>query len=220
VTGAAVLTGARLWGGSGARAQMAQPTPPEALARLMAGNARFVAGAPTHPNQTPQRRAEVAPKQRPYAMILGCADSRVPPEIVFDEGIGDLFVVRVAGNVVNEAVLASLEYSLSEFETPLLMVLGHSGCGAVKETIAAVEKDLHPTGPLGDLLGRIRPAVEQARSLPGDLLTNATKLNVERSIHSIIESEPILLANQLFETLDIVGGYYDLQSGAVEVFGT
>jgi carbonic anhydrase len=123
----------------------AVPTTPigdggEVLLRLMNGNKLYVAGEPRHPHQTLERRVEVANGQKPFAAILGCSDSRVPPEILFDQGLGDLFVIRVAGNVVDDAVQGSIEYAVEELAVPLVMVLGQGRCGAVKAAVDVVEK--------------------------------------------------------------------------------
>jgi len=203
-----------------ARGQDTQPLPAEALARLREGNQRFVRGNVQHPQQSAEQRRAIAPGQRPFATILGCADSRVPPEIVFDQGLGDLFVVRVAGNVVNQAVLGSIEYAESEWSVPAIMVLGHSNCGAVAATISVVTKGLSISGPIGDLIERIRPAVEEAIGQPGDLLENACRANVRLSMAALLRSEAILAAKESIGTLDLVGGYYDLETGAVDVFAT
>lgn len=121
----------------------------EALARLMEGNARYVSAKLNHPDQTLQRRAEVASGQHPFAIILTCADSRVPPELLFDQGLGDLFVVRVAGNIVDDDILGSIEYGVGELATPLVMVLGHERCGAVKATVESVEQGGEVPGHIG-----------------------------------------------------------------------
>src|SRR5438067_11616610 len=149
-----------------------QPTvaPAEAIAKLKEGNARYTSGNLQHPGQTTERRAELAKSQHPFAIIVSCSDSRVPPEIVFDQGLGDLFVVRVAGNVIDDHSQGSIEYAVDHLAVRLIVVLGHQSCGAVKaakETIAAKTK---ATAHIQSLITAIQPAVEA--TINGDL--NAT----------------------------------------------
>lgn len=152
-------------GADAARALHRRPgepaTVPElALRRLLAGNHRYLAGRPAHPRQDLRRVEQVRAGQTPMAMSLGCADSRVPPEIFFDQGIGDLFDQRVAGNVVDESVLGSIEYAAEHLHVPLLLVLGHGGCGAVAATIASHRTGQVPGGHVTAIVDAIRPAVE------------------------------------------------------------
>src|SRR6516165_794380 len=154
----------------------------EALARLRAGNECYIEEHFDVGNlaRTTARRAEVAPAQHPYAIVLACADSRVPPEVIFSAGLGDLFVVRVAGNIVDPrclGVLASIEYAIEELKIPLVFVLGHESCGAVKAAIAAVEKGIQPPGAIGVLTDAIRPVLDDVRARTGDFLTNAVEGN-------------------------------------------
>ena len=137
-----------------------------ALQKLMEGNTRYVSARLAHPNQTPARRAEVSEGQHPFAVIVGCSDSRLPPEIIFDQGLGDLFVVRLAGHVLNDEALGSIEYAVEHLGTQLIMVLGHDRCGAV--TAAVKEGDA--SGHLGSIMKAIAPAVKKAKDRPGDLL--------------------------------------------------
>jgi carbonic anhydrase len=140
--------------------EMPVETPEEALTRLIEGNLRFASGASKPINETAERRVKVAERQRPFATIFTCVDSRVPPELVFDRGLGDLFVIRTAGNVVDSAVMGSLEYGAYELEIPLLLVLGHKKCGAVKATIETVASKGKAEGSIAYLVEAIRPAVE------------------------------------------------------------
>ena len=221
--GAAGALGLALAGKGGVRvteAQSARPTPEEALQRLMEGHRRYLAEQMAHPNQTAERRREVASGQSPFAIVLGCSDSRVPPEVIFDAGLGDLFIVRVAGNVVDNAGLGSIEFAAAEFESPLILVMGHSNCGAVKAAISVVQTGEQVEGPIGSLVDLIRPAVAQARERPGNLLVNATRANIELSMARILESEPILATRERLGSLDVVGGVYDLESGVVDLFAT
>ncbi|WP_308159349.1 carbonic anhydrase [Arthrobacter sp. ISL-65] len=134
-------------------------TPAQAWQRLREGNERFVSGQSMHPNQDAARRSSLAEGQNPFAVIFGCSDSRLAAEIIFDLGLGDAFVVRTAGQVIDDAVLGSLEYSISELKVPLIVILGHDSCGAVKATKSAVEAGEMPTGFIRDLVERITPSV-------------------------------------------------------------
>lgn len=203
-----------------AQTEPVERTPAAALAALMAGNERFVAGETSGPNRGLARRSEVARGQQPFALVFSCIDSRVPPEIVFDRGLGDLFVVRVAGPVVDDAGLGSIEFAVTEFETPLVMVLGHTSCGMVRAAIDVIGSGAQIPGPIGRMVDLIRPAVERARSEPGDLMANATHANVEYGIEQILDREPILAAQDTLGSLDVVGAVYDLATGQVNIMAT
>lgn len=151
--------------------------------------------------------------QNPVAVILGCSDSRVPPEIIFDQGLGDLFVVRLAGNILSRVALGSIEYAAAHLETSLVMVLGHSQCGAI--TAAAEGKPLEGNLPL--VAAAIQPALEVARAEPGDLVTNAAKANSRLVAEQLMRSGPVLLGRINAGKLKIVGAYYDLETGAVQI---
>jgi carbonic anhydrase len=181
------------------------------LQALIDGNQRFASGHPLHQNQDAQRRSDVAGGQHPFAIVVGCSDSRVPPEIIFDQGLGDLFVVRVAGNIVNDQALGSIEYAVEHLGAHVIVVLGHDGCGAVK---AAVDGGDMP-GHLGSVTAAIAPAVETARHDPGDLLDNAINENVLRVVNQIKTSEPILSHDVEAGNLTVVGARYELSSGTV-----
>jgi carbonic anhydrase len=137
-------------------------TPDDALAELLAGNERFVTGARIHPHQDAERRAAVANAQRPFAVVFGCSDSRLAAEIIFDRGLGDLFVVRTAGHIIGPEVLASIEYGVSILGAPLLVVLGHDSCGAIQATHAALAGSYQPTEGTQAIVDRIRPSIEHA----------------------------------------------------------
>lgn len=188
-----------------------------ALQELLEGNQRYVSARLAHPRQTVECRQSLAAHQAPFAIILGCADSRVPPEVIFDQGLGDLFVVRVAGNVLDEAVLASLEYAADHLETPLLVVLGHSGCGAVHATLHALAAEESGAGHLGVLVNAIRPAVAAAQARGGDLLDGTVRANVERIAALLEQAEPVLSARVRAGRLKVAGMLYDLESGRVEL---
>lgn len=186
------------------------------LARLMAGNKRFVASKLTHRNQGAPRRAVVAKKQQPFAAILGCADSRVPPEVVFDQGIGDLFVVRVAGNVADSPGIGSLEYAADHLDVRLVMVLGHSRCGAVDAALRATAGAELSAG-LRSLVDAIQPAILAAKDRPGDTLDNAVRANVVHVVGQLRSTKPVLAGLAGDGKLRIVGARYDLDTGAVEL---
>jgi carbonic anhydrase len=183
----------------------------------MAGNKRYVAGKVRHPNQTARRRTEVAKGQHPFAVILGCADSRVPPELIFDQGLGDLFVVRVAGNIADEADLGSIEYAVEHVGSRLIMVLGHEKCGAVAAALEVVEKGITLPGHLPAVVKPILPAVEAVKGKAGDRLDEAVRANVRLVVNRLKASEPVIGEMARAGKIKIVGGRYDLTSGAVEL---
>jgi carbonic anhydrase len=189
----------------------------EGIARLKAGNARFVSGKPTHPDQSVARRTELAGGQKPFAVILSCVDSRVPPELLFDQGLGDLFVARSAGQVLDDAVQGSIEYGIAELQVPLLVVLGHEKCGAVKATLEAVEKQSPPMGnDIDALVEAVRPAVEKAEADKApDRLDAAVHNNVVNIVAALGE-DPVLAAAVAAGKLTIAGARYDLDTGTVE----
>jgi carbonic anhydrase len=184
------------------------PNPDRALQLLIKGNERFVENKRKFPDQDWRRITQVAPSQEPFAAILGCADSRVPAEIVFDQGFGNIFVCRVAGNVVTPEEIGSLEFAALVLGVKVILVLGHERCGAVK---AAIEGGALP-GHIGSLTEAILPAVESSKNQPGDKVENAVKANVRLQAQRC-KASPVL--NQLIEErkLKIVGAYYDLDTG-------
>jgi len=190
--------------------------PDQALARLLEGNRRYAANKSTDVDESAARRTEVAAGQKPFATILGCVDSRVPPELVFDRGLGDLFVIRTAGQVMDKAVLGSLEFGVEELHIPLLMVLGHEKCGAVTATMEAIEKHAAAHEDINWLVDGIRPAVEQTKGRPGDALDNAVRANVELAV-ARLKGSPILTEAIASGELKIVGARYDLDTGVVEI---
>ncbi|MCX5965044.1 MAG: carbonic anhydrase [Cyanobacteria bacterium] len=187
-------------------------TPDAALKNLIEGNQRFVAKKRLNPHQDDFRIKEVASGQAPFAAILGCADSRVVPEIAFDQGIGDIFVVRVAGNIASTEDIASEEYAVGVLGAPLLVVLGHERCGAVK---AALEGGSFP-GVIESLVSAIQPAVEASEGKPGDRLTNAVKANVRIQVKRLQKSSVLASAIQKGK-LKIVGAFYDLDTGEISL---
>jgi carbonic anhydrase len=185
----------------------------QALQKLLDGNKRYVAGKATRPNQTVTRRNAVAKGQQPFASILSCSDSRVPPEIVFDQGVGALFVVRVAGNSAADAGLGSLEYAVAVLRTPLLMVLGHERCGAVEAALKGGEVP----GQIRVVVDAIKPAVEAVKGQSGDLLDGAVRANAALVVDNLKNTKPILADAVEKKMLKVVGGRYDLDTGIVEM---
>jgi carbonic anhydrase len=189
----------------------------QALQRLMAGNRRFVTGVPVNQGRDSVRRAAVAEHQNPFAVILGCSDSRVLPEVVFDEGIGDLFLVRVAGNTANDpALLGSIEYSAGHLGSVLLVVLGHQGCGAVKATIDHVQKGAVEPGHIEAFVDPIIPAVQAVAGQPADQLVDAAiQQNVRLQVQQLSNSMPVLAPLVSAGKLKVVGAEYHLETGQV-----
>jgi carbonic anhydrase len=187
------------------------PEPNDVLKRLVAGNRRFMNATMAHPNQTVERRTDLATSQSPFAIIVSCSDSRVSPELIFDQGIGDLFVIRSAGEVVSEIGIGSIEYAVEHLSVPVIMVLGHERCGAVKATVAGGEAP----GSIGSIVELIKPAVAKARGQTGDVLDNAIKNNVNLVAEKIAIS-PIIHEALLRGKLKIVRGVYDLDDGQVK----
>lgn len=193
-------------------------SPEVAMARLAAGNARFVNGKATHEHLDAPRRTTVAAGQHPFATVLACADSRVAPELIFDQGLGDLFVVRVAGNVVDDAILASIEYSVIHTGSALVMVLGHERCGAVTATADALaghgSEDDRDTR-IGALAALIAPAVKAVPASAPDKLDAAVSLNAANAAAALSAESPPLRARVLAGKLKIVAARYDLDDGKV-----
>lgn len=189
--------------------------PDEAVQRLKDGNQRFAGNTTVDPNQTDTRRIEVAVGQHPFATILGCVDSRVSPELVFDRGLGDLFVIRTAGHVLDNTVIGSIEFGYEEFGIPVVMVLGHERCGALDVTIEALEKHQTIGGSIGAVVSGVTPAVEAAKGRPGELLDNSVRANIELTVSRLKES-PILKEAVAAGKIKIMGGRYDLETGVVE----
>jgi len=194
-------------------AQLAEEkiSPDSVLAELKSGNEHHMSHRYQHPHESAERQRELVQGQNPHAEILSCADSRVPPEIVFDQGLGDLFVVRVAGNVATDTELGSLEYGAEHLHIPLLVVLGHERCGAVTAAIEGGAAEGH----IATLINLLKPAVDKTHGLPGDPVANAVRTNVELVVKQLRSSTPILSELVTHGKLRIVGGVYSLQTGAV-----
>lgn len=199
------------------------PTPQEALKRLKEGNKRFVSGVRSiDPLLAPQKMKELAEKgQKPFAVILTCSDSRSPAEIIFDQGIGDLFVIRVAGNVVAPSLLASIEFAVANFGSSAVVVLGHTLCGAITATVRHTENPakLLPSPHLEELIARIRPAVDstvrEENMDEADFMRSATIQNVQRSARLIVEQSRIVRTLVERGELVVEGALLDLSSGVV-----
>ena len=187
----------------------------EALHRIMAGNARYLANK-MHVRDFAAGRAARATAQHPIASILSCADSRVGPEFLFDQGPGDLFVVRVAGNILEEEGLASLEYGAQFLGVPLIFVLGHSNCGAVDAAIKVMKDNATLPGHLPGLIEQIKPAVEAAqKTQPTDLLSAAIAENVRQTVQHVTGAKPMLADMIAAGTVKVAGGVYDIATGRV-----
>lgn len=192
----------------------------DALKRLQEGNARFVAGKTENPRSDQTRRTEVAEGQKPFAAFVSCADSRVPVERVFDQGIGDLFVVRVAGNVCEGSEAGSIEFGVTALGARLVVVMGHTKCGAV----VAASGDQPIPGAIGEVIKDIKPAVERVRKedpkATGDsLVAKATRANVHLSIEKLLESSEALRSEVSSGNVAVVGAVYDIATGKVEWLG-
>ena len=203
-----------------ALAQTAKPapnamTPDQALKRLMDGNARYVANAPDNKDFSAGRAAR-AQSQHPFAGLLSCADSRVAPELAFDQSPGELFVVRVAGNFVNTDGLASLEFGVKVLGMPLIMVLGHTNCGAIAATINVMKEKTQLPGHLPDLVKAIKPAIDLAeKANAANPLDEAIKQNVRFNVQRLMEAKPIIAEAAAAGKVKVVGGMYDLATGKV-----
>ncbi|GAA2930518.1 MULTISPECIES: carbonic anhydrase [Streptomyces] len=188
-------------------------TPDEALRELASGNRRWRAYRELHPHETPDLRQELTTAQHPFAVVLGCIDSRVPPELVFDQGLGDLITVRSAGEVLDEAVLGSIAYGVLELGIPLVVVLGHQSCGAVRAAVEADESGGHLPDHIQYLADEIRPAIDHTKE--GDARIAATVDANIRRVRSRLAAEPDLAARIKTRQLAVVGARYDLTSQAV-----
>ncbi|MGK5450816.1 carbonic anhydrase [Streptomyces radiopugnans] len=192
-------------------------TPREAFEMLLAGNQRFVSGVPEHPNQDAARRAETAPAQHPFAVLFGCSDSRLAAEIIFDRGLGDLFVVRTAGHVAGPEVLGSIEYGTGVLGCPLVVVLGHDACGAVAATRAAVEDGVAAAGFVRDVIERVTPSVLAARAAglaqDGDVIAE----HIRHTVDLLLERSRVLADQVEAGRTAVVGLSYRLADGSARL---
>ncbi len=185
----------------------------EVLEDLLDGNRRFAGAEMVYPNHSSERRRRLIAGQNPSATILTCSDSRVVPEIIFDKGLGDLFVLRVAGNVIDDMILGSIEYAVGHLGTPLVMVLGHSGCGAVKATLADTPVEGHAVS----IAAAIQPSVDNSRGEPGDHVDNTARANARRMADRLKASEPVLALPVGTGKVAVVAAFYRLDTGMVEI---
>jgi len=197
-------------------------TPDQSLAKLKGGNVVFLADKPRNSPMDSDRRMEIARGQIPFAVLVGCSDSRVSPELLFDTGLGELFIVRNAGNTVDTVALGSIQYGVAVLGVPLIVVLGHERCGAVEAALAVVQKNATFPGSIGTMIEPIVPAALTAASSGGlkgdDLLDAAVRENVRRIVNRLRTSEPVLLEPLRAGKLKIVGARYDLDDGKVDFF--
>jgi carbonic anhydrase len=191
-------------------------TPSEAYQRIIEGNERFIAGDPSHPRQDVERRSEVAINQNPFAALFGCSDSRLSAEIIFDVGLGDLFVVRNAGQVIAETILGSLEYSVEVLNVPLIVVLGHDECGAIRATMQSQNGQLKTSGEfIQNLVSRIQPTVELAEQSGKQTIDEITDLHVESTIQELLSRSKLIDEAVRSGKLAVVGATYRLALGRV-----
>lgn len=198
-------------------------TPAQAWAKLREGNDRFVTGTSSHPNQDASHRAALVNTQHPFAVIFGCSDSRLAAEIIFDLGLGDAFVVRTAGHVIDNTVLGSLEYSIEYLRVPLIVILGHDSCGAVTATKGAVETGEMPAGFIRDLVERITPSVLTSLRNNEHEVNEMVVEHVKQTAQRLVENSPIIAAAVQQQRTAVVGLAYRLEEGHAELvsnFGT
>jgi carbonic anhydrase len=199
-----------------------EPGPDEALERLIHGNKSYVAQYYEigENRRNPDRRLEVAERQNPFAVILGCSDSRVAPEVLFNTGLGDLFVVRVAGNLVDPrcfSVIGTIQYAVLELKVPLIMVLGHESCGAVKAAIRVVRENIELPDAIDMIADSIRPVVRDVADHPGDLVDNAVAANVRQGVELLTTSTKVLEEPLGTGRLKVVGATYELKTGLIKL---
>lgn len=194
-------------------------SPDQALALLKEGNRSFTTDAPFRRETSDRdRRIEIARGQTPFVVLVGCSDSRVPPELLFGRGLGELFIVRNAGNTVDSTAMGSIEYGVAELGVPLVVVLGHEKCGAVQAAVSVVKDNAVFPGSIGRMVEPIVPAVLRAQGQAGDLLDNAVRENVRRTVQRLRTQEALLVDPIKAGKLKIVGARYDLDDGSVDFF--
>jgi carbonic anhydrase len=190
-------------------------SPAEAYAVLLEGNARFVSGGRLHPNQDADRRSESAPRQHPFAVLFGCSDSRLAAEIIFDRGLGDLFVVRTAGHVAGAEVLGSVEYGVNVLGAPLVVVLGHDSCGAVTAAAEAERGGVTPAGYIGDVVERVMPSVLSARAAGCTEVDQFVSVHIRRTVVGLVQRSALLATEIAAGRCAVVGLSYKLAEGTV-----
>jgi carbonic anhydrase len=195
-------------------------TPAEALAELQAGNRRFVSGTPIHPHQDVQHRAALAEAQTPFAVIFGCSDSRLAAEIIFDRGLGDLFVIRTAGHTVGTEVLGSIEYAITALNTPLVVVLGHNSCGAVRAARDAAVSHTPPVGHIRAIVDAITPSVRLAEAQHLEGVDPIVDLHIQRTVDQVMRRTEALPAAVEAGRCAVVGMSYHLSAGRARIIST
>ncbi|WP_188987449.1 carbonic anhydrase [Saccharopolyspora thermophila] len=193
------------------------PTPAQVYQLLLEGNRRFVGGTPVHPNQDADRRAALAPAQRPFAVLFGCSDSRLAAEIIFDQGLGDLFVVRTAGHVVGAEALGSIEYGVSVFGAPLVVVLGHDSCGAVTAARRTCLEGVSPSGYVRDVVERVTPSVLAAHAAGTTDVDGIVDVHIERTVDLLLERSSLLATEVAAGRCAVAGLSYRLAEGTVRL---
>ena len=194
---------------------MPNTSPVTAWKALSEGNERFVAGTPEHPSQSVEHRASLAAGQKPTAVVFGCADSRVAAEIIFDQGLGDMFVVRTAGQVIDSAVLGSIEYALAVLDVPLIVVLGHDSCGAVKATLSALDDGEVPGGFVLDIVERVTPSILLARKEGLSSIEEFEARHVVETTSQLVDRSKLISQKVDSGSVAIVGLTYHLSDGKV-----
>ncbi|MFE9846702.1 carbonic anhydrase [Streptomyces goshikiensis] len=197
--------------------EISMPTPADAFEMLLSGNMRFVAGSPEHPNQDAARRTETAPAQQPFAVMFGCSDSRLAAEIIFDQGLGDLFVVRTAGHVVGAEVLGSIEYGVSVLDCPLVVVLGHDSCGAIAAARDAADGGQVPAGFVRDVVERVTPSVLAARAAGRDSADEILHQHIRHTVDLMLERSRVLAERVASGRLAVAGLSYRLADGSAQL---
>ena len=193
-------------------------TPDQALRLLKEGNDQFRMDAPYRAAQGRERRIELARGQAPFCVLVGCSDSRVPPELLFGRGLGELFIIRNAGNTIDTAALGSIEYGVGVLGCPLIVVLGHEACGAVAAAVEVVDRNATFPGVIGEMIQPIIPAVLAARTQPGDLLDNAVRMNARRVAGRLKTQSTVLQEALRQDRLKIIAARYDIDDGDVDWF--
>ena len=195
-------------------------TPDRALDVLLQGNQRFQASLGVNPDQGSDRRSAVALGQAPLAIVLACADSRVAPELIFDQGLGDLYTLRIAGNILSESMLSSIEYAAERIAPPLLMVVGHKACGAVKAAFTTIELGARAEGRIQSLVEALRPIIGHVMETEkDDIVDRSVRYNAEYQLEEIRRRSPSVNRLHRDGLMKLVAAYYDLDSGAVEILG-
>lgn len=195
-----------------AATEPAGPTADSALQRLQDGNRRFVTQQTIRPDQSPEHRAEIAKGQHPFAIVLTCADSRVAPELYFDQGFGDIFVIRNAGNVLDDHVIGSIEYAVEHLHVPLILVVGHEKCGAVAASVAGG----HAPGKIGSIVESIAPAVNATAGQAGDRVDHTVRTHAQLVAATLARTGPIVAEGVRHGGVKILAARYDLDTGVVE----